>query len=53
MGDIAKGDVFDLPILSIGASQQVGLVDLALIVAFGSGYVDGAFFSAHGVIVAK
>jgi hypothetical protein len=40
VGDVSDGLMFDFAVLAEGASQEVGVVDLALVAACGGGYVQ-------------
>jgi hypothetical protein len=40
VGEIAEGLVLDLAVVAVGAAEQMGKVDAALIDAFGGGYMD-------------
>jgi hypothetical protein len=52
VGEVADGLVLDLAALAEGAAQQVGLVDLALVVPAGGGDVDLAVAGGHERMIA-
>jgi hypothetical protein len=41
--------MFDLPAVSVGATQEVRLIGLALIVPHCGGYVNGSISAWHGM----
>ena len=52
MREVAESLVFDLAVFSVGATQEVGLVDLVLVSPCCSGYVHSAASACHALIVA-
>ena len=40
VGDVAQGLVLDLAVLAIAATQEVGFIDFAIVVAFSCGYMN-------------
>ena len=49
--EIAEGLVFDLAVLSEGAAEEVGLIDLSFVFSSGRGYVHSAMSSFHVGII--
>ena len=47
MGEIADGNVFDLAVLAVGASQQLGGVDAIFVAALGSDDMHGILTCRH------
>ena len=49
MGQVPEGLVLDLPVLAVGASQQVGLVDLSFVGPSCGGYMYCAVSAWHTI----
>jgi len=51
VGQVGEGLVLGLAVLAVGTAREVRLVDLALVLAPGCGYVTGASSFRHIMIV--